>query len=78
MKAQQKTGTLAKHNRLTFDGLDNLIKFTHHAAKPVNMPASFSTHANSVLRVEEKLAHELEAERKRAMTRAYSNMIPLR
>jgi len=83
MKAQQKTsqanaGTIAKHSRLTFNGIGGLIKFRHHVAKPVNLQASFSTHAVSGVRVEEQRTFELEAERRRAMGRAYSNMMPPR
>ena len=75
---QAKTGTIAKHSHITFEGIGSLIKFRHHIAKPVNLQGSFSTHNVGSLRVEEQRAFELEAERRRAMTRAYSNMMPPR
>jgi hypothetical protein len=82
MKAQKtrqaRTGTIAKHSRLTFEGIGSLIEFRHHAAKPVNMQGSFSTQATSGARVEEQLAFELDTERRRMMGRTYSNMIPPR
>jgi len=83
MKAQQKTrqsktGTIAKHSRLTFEGMGNLITFRHHIAKPVNLQGSFSAQALSSVRIEEQRAFEIEAERRKAISRAYSNMMPPR
>ena len=83
MKAQQKTrqaktGTIAKHSRFTFEGIGNLITFRHHIAKPVNLQGSFSTHTVGSVRVEEQRAFEIEAERRKAISRAYSNMMPPR
>jgi hypothetical protein len=83
MKAQQrtrlsKTGTVGKHGRLTFEGIGSLIKFRHHVSKPVNLQGSFSTLSAGPSRVEEQLSYNLEAERRRANARAYSNMMPPR
>ena len=83
MKAQQKTmqakiGITAKHYRLTFEGIGGLIKLRSHVAKPVNLQGSFSTLCVGPSRVEEQLSYNLEAERRRAMARAYSNMMPPR
>jgi len=83
MKAQQKTtqakiGIASKHYRLTLEGISSLIKFRNHVAKPVNLQGSFSTLSAGPSRVEEQLSYNLEAERRRANARAYSNMMPPR
>jgi len=67
-----------KHSRFTFEGIGNLITFRHHIAKPVNLQGSFSTHTVGNVRVEEQRAFEIEAERRKAMSRTYSNMMPPR
>jgi len=82
MKAQKtrqaRTGIVHKHGHITFDAIGNLIKFRHHIANPANLQGAFSRHAVDGVRPEEKEAFNLEAERRRAMGRTYSNMIPPR
>jgi len=83
MKAQQKTrqiktGTMTKHGRLTIEEIGNLLGFRHHAAKPANPQGSLSTLAVGGMGVEDQLAIQLEAERRRTVGREYINMIPPR
>lgn len=75
---QAKTNTIAKHSRLTFEGIGGLIKFRHHTTKSVYPVGVLSARAVEGGGFEEKLAFDLEAERRRVMGRAYSNMIPPR
>ncbi len=74
---QVETGIITKHGRLTFNEIGNLIKFRQHAARPVNLQHTFPKSAVGT-RVEEKMAFELEAERRRQMGRTYLNMMPPR
>lgn len=78
MKARQKTRTMAKPSCLTFKGTPSLILVRHSVAKPVNNQGLISTPAHSEATEKEQVAINLEAERKRALARAYSNMIPPR
>ncbi|HIJ08866.1 TPA: hypothetical protein HA274_05985 [Candidatus Bathyarchaeota archaeon] len=68
---------MTKKGHITFGSIDKILKFKHHASGPA-IDNSLSAATGGGGRIEATLAFQMEAERRRAMGRAYSNIVPPR